>query len=475
MSSRQRFPKTLLDRTRAGHRIVQRIASSANVHRGDIDAVASLLTECVARELGIERVSVWLFDDDLSAVCCRDLYLLEENRHQHGELLDRAVYEREFEHLHTERYLAVDDPYQDPRTRDQALGYLAPNRITAILDAVVRIGEEMIGCVCLERTSPAAPWSEDDILLATQLGDQIALVASMARQRRIAEELRLREAELEVLNLELEQRVEERTRSLDRTRSALLDAEKMAALGRMVAAVAHEMNTPIGNALLIASTLAEQIREARSRLEAGTLGRRYLTEHFESRVREAALIEHSLVRAAGLVRNFKDLSLDQTALVRRCYDLRSTVEQTLSVLAPRLRRACVQVELDIPEALELDGFPGPMEQIIDNLTLNSIVHGFEGRGSGHIRILARREGDAIRIEHQDDGIGIPAELRSRIFEPFFTTRLGTGGSGIGLAVVYQAATRLFGGQVEVDEAPGGGARFTLRLPLRAPDAIDQNR
>lgn len=475
MSSRQRFPKALLDRTRAGHRIVHRIASNAGVHQGDIDAVAALLTECVARELGIGRVSVWLFDDDLSAVRCRDLYLLEANRHQRGEVLDRAVYEREFKHLHTERYLAVDDPYQDPRTQDQALGYLAPNRITAILDAVVRIGEEMIGCVCLERTSPGPPWSEDDILLATQLGDQMALVASMARQRRIAEALRLREAELEVLNLELEQRVEERTRSLDRTRSALLDAEKMAALGRMVAGVAHEMNTPIGNALLIASTLAEQIREARSRLEAGTLGRRYLAEHFESRAREAALIEHSLVRAAELVRNFKDLSLDQTTLVRRRYDLRGTVEQTLSVLAPRLRRACVQVELDIPEALELDGFPGPMEQIIDNLTLNSIVHGFESRGSGRIRILARREGDAIRIEHQDDGIGIPAELRSRIFEPFFTTRLGTGGSGIGLAVVYQAATRLFGGRIDVDEAPGGGARFTLRLPLRAPDAIDQNR
>lgn len=448
------------------------VSSSALVHSGDVDGLARLLTEAVGRLLEVERVGVWLFNDSKDELVCRDLFVLSSETHDAGAVLRKVEFTDEFNYLVSEKYVDAHDPLTDPRTRGYVEGYLKPNGITAMLDAVVRIGEELIGTVCFEHVGRKHRWQDDEIVFASQLGDQLALTVAIARQNAVAAQLRQREVELSELNTHLEQRVEERTESLHRTRLALMQAEELAALGRMVAGVAHELNTPLGNALLIASTLQERTRDADSRLAGGTLSRTGLATYFQDAVEQSALIQHSLGRAAALVEDFKQLALDQSTQVRRAFDLREVVLQTLSALGPRLRRAGATVRVDVPEGLVVDAYPGPLEQVIDNLVMNALVHGFADRAGGEVRIHGFVEGDEVRLTVADDGHGIAPEIQSRIFDPFFTTRLGRGGSGIGLATVHGIVTRLFGGRIALASGAGEGACFEIAFPRVLPMAPD---
>lgn len=453
---------------RLQQRVVSTVSSSPLVHAGDVDGLARLLTESVGRLLDVERVGVWLFNDAKDELVCRDLFVLSRATHDSGAVLRKAEFADEFSYLVNEKYVDAHDPLTDPRTRGYVEGYLKPNRITAMLDAVVRIGDELIGTVCFEHVDRAHRWQDDEIVFASQLGDQLALTVSIGRRNAVAERLRQREIELSDLNATLERRVEERTESLQRTRAALMQAEELAALGRMVAGVAHELNTPVGNALLIASTLHERTRDAERRLADGTLSRSGLSTHLGESAEQAALAEHSLKRAAALVDNFKQLALDQASQVRREFDLREVVAQAFAALGPRLRRAGVLTQLDVPDGVLVDAYPGPLEQVLDNLVMNALLHGFEGRDSGKLVVRALLAGDRVQLSVSDDGNGIAREIQPRIFDPFFTTKLGRGGSGIGLATVHNIVTRLFGGTIVVHSSPGEGTRFDLDFPRRAP-------
>ena len=456
-----------LARARLQQRVVSSVSSSPLVHEGDVDGLARLLTESVGRLLGVERVGVWLFNEAKDELVCRDLFTLSRGTHEAGAVLRQAEFAEEFGYLVTEKYVDAHDPLSDPRTRGYVEGYLKPNGITAMLDAVVRIGEELIGTVCFEHVGHPHRWQDDEIAFASQLGDQLALTVAIARRNLVAERLLAREAELSELNATLEQRVEERTESLQRARRALLQAEELAALGRMVAGVAHELNTPVGNALLIASTLAERAEEAAASLDAGSLSRSALQSFLGEAREQARLVEHSLRRAGALVDSFKQLAVDQSTQVRRSFDLAEVIGHTLGALGPRLRRAGAVLELDVPPGLVMDGYPGPLEQVIDNLVVNALVHAFEGR-SGTLRLRAVLEGGDVMLSVEDDGHGIPEEIQPRVFDPFFTTRMGRGGSGIGLSTVHAIVTRLYGGSIALASVPGRGTVFRVRLPRIAP-------
>ncbi|MDS4043168.1 MAG: HAMP domain-containing sensor histidine kinase, partial [Candidatus Competibacter sp.] len=175
-------------------------------------------------------------------------------------------------------------------------------------------------------------------------------------------------------------------------------------------------------------------------------------------------------RAADLIGHFKQVAVDQTSARRRRFDLRQTVEELLITLKPQFRRTAHRIELDIAPGLELDSYPGPLEQVIANLVSNSLIHGFAGGEVGCIRIeAAPLDADPIRLCYSDDGAGIPDAIRHRIFDPFFTTRLGSGGSGLGLYIVYNLVTGMLGGTIQVHGTPKAGTTFILTLPRCAPD------
>ena len=297
-----------------------------------------------------------------------------------------------------------------------------------------------------------------------------AFVRDMTERKRV-------EADLQRHREHLEDLVNERTAALARTNvelhqamAQLVESEKLAALGHLVAGVAHELNTPLGNARMVASTLGEQLREFALAVESGSLRRSQL-EAFLSRSREAVnLLERNTARAADLIGHFKQVAVDQSTVRRRSFDLRQTVEEVLTTLQPMFKRSRHQIAVDIAPGLELDSYPGPLEQIIANLIGNSLTHGFTGIETGLIELKAdATDTRQIVLRYADNGIGMSAATLKRIFEPFFTTRLGQGSSGLGLYIVYNLVTGVLGGTIHVDSSLDRGARFTLTLPLSAPD------
>ncbi|BFI96591.1 MAG: hypothetical protein RSP_21010 [Rhodanobacter sp.] len=277
------------------------------------------------------------------------------------------------------------------------------------------------------------------------------------------------------LNTLLEQRVVERTAELSAaldglrdTRDQLLQSDKLASLGALVAGVAHELNTPIGTAVTVASTLVQTHKRFRRLAESG-LTRSALAEYLGDVEEGGLIIERSLARAAELIGGFKQLAVDQTSYQRRSFTLDDVVQEIAMTMRPALRKTPFELHTEIPQGLALDSFPGPLGQVLINLINNAIVHAFEGRDRGSIALhAAPAEEDWVTLTVGDDGIGISAQNQPKVFDPFFTTKLGKGGSGLGLHITYTLVTGLLGGRIELESTPEQGSRFILHLPLVAP-------
>ena len=295
-------------------------------------------------------------------------------------------------------------------------------------------------------------------------------------------EVRRNEAALRTLNIDLEHRVAQRTAALtctnselreamdhlQHTRDGLVRSEKMAALGKLVAGVAHELNTPLGNSLMATTTLRDEAHGFSRSMKEGL--RRAALDRLLAQIDQATEItQRNLGRAVDLVTSFKQVAVDQTSAQRRPFELKEVVQEILLTLKPSLSRTPYQVSSEVPEGLVFDSYPGPLGQVLANLISNAVQHGFEDRAHGHVRIEAQqRDGARVELVVIDDGRGVAAELLPRIFDPFVTTRMGRGGTGLGLNIAYNLTNTLLGGDLDVQSRPGEGTRFTLNLPMVAP-------
>jgi PAS domain S-box-containing protein len=297
-------------------------------------------------------------------------------------------------------------------------------------------------------------------------------------------ELRRIERDLRELNQHLEQRVEERTADLARSNAQLQQAvdslalaqdelvrsEKLASLGSMVAGVAHELNTPIGNALTVSTTMKESRDSLALEMKQGALRKSSLAQYLSSSETGFELLVRNLQRAARLISNFKEVAVDQTSDRRRHFRLIDVVEECVHTFRAGIGVRSPEFLIDVPEAIEFDAYPGALGQIFLNLFENARVHAFADSASGKIRVGAKALPDGrVHISVSDNGGGIAPEALSKIFDPFYTTRLGHGGSGLGLAIVYRLVTRKLGGKVRVSSEPGQGAIFIFELPETAPE------
>lgn len=283
------------------------------------------------------------------------------------------------------------------------------------------------------------------------------------------------EREILDLNATLEQRVTLRTQELSKALATLQQAqgelvrtEKLAALGALVAGIAHELNTPIGNCVTVASTMHEHNEEFAASMQHGV--RRSALDGYVARNREGTtILIRSLAKAAELVASFKQVAVDQTSVNRRYFHLGETVDEIILTLSPMIRKTPHTVVCNIPDKLTMESYPGPLGQIITNLINNAFLHGFEPGVRGTVTISATTvDRDWIQLSIQDNGIGIPQDNLDRIFDPFFTTKLGQGGSGLGLSIVYNLVTGVLGGTIQVSSSPRGGTCVTLTLPRMAP-------
>ncbi|MCE3264958.1 MAG: hypothetical protein K0R43_4037 [Pseudoduganella sp.] len=262
----------------------------------------------------------------------------------------------------------------------------------------------------------------------------------------------------------LEEKVMHRTEALRAAQASLVEQEKMAALGSLVAGVAHEVNTPVGVALTAASAMSSYTGQLLSVLEAPKVSRSDLV-NLASRLNDAAaLIEQNLHRAADLIGNFKQLAVDQGSEHVSTLALADYVQGVVSAHSPELRKAGIKVELQIDPHLRPRLPPGKFSQVLSNLLMNAARHAYpDGRG-GTVTVSAVAAEGWLEMHFTDYGVGLAPGVRERIYEPFFTTKRGQGGSGLGMHIVYTIMQQM-GGTVEVQSQPGEGCSFRLQLPL----------
>lgn len=272
-------------------------------------------------------------------------------------------------------------------------------------------------------------------------------------------------ADLKDLVSSLETKVEERTRDLRTSFERLMESERQASMARLVAGVAHQINTPIGNALTATSFLRTRAVQASDAAAAGRLSDGETARFLEDAAEAAALAEGSLAKAAELVRSFKRVAVGRDPEAAKRFDLVSLIADAASGFESELREAGVQLSVRGPPALRLRQSPDAVFQIVSILIQNSLAHAFEGvEGPRGIDIGLSAEGGEVELDYGDNGRGIPTELRQKVFEPFFTTKRGEGASGLGLAIVYALVTERLAGGISLESGNGRGCRFRVRFP-----------
>jgi signal transduction histidine kinase len=272
---------------------------------------------------------------------------------------------------------------------------------------------------------------------------------------------------LESWNEQLESKVRERTAELEQAQEQLVRSKKLASLGSLMAGFAHELNTPLGNALLSATTMGDDSQRIAKALADKRLRRDDLEAYLQLCRESTDMMQRNLRRAADLILHFKQVEGNERAhepLQR--FRLIEVVEDTVKSFGPALRGKPYRIEVDLPAALAVQSYPAALGQVLSNLMSNSLRHGFEGREEGRIRIRAQAAPDegGTLLRFEDDGAGIPSGKLDQIFDPFYTTKLGQGGSGIGLYLVYKLVYRVLGGTLDVKSRPGEGTCFTITLP-----------
>ncbi|EDN69789.1 periplasmic sensor signal transduction histidine kinase [Beggiatoa sp. PS] len=294
----------------------------------------------------------------------------------------------------------------------------------------------------------------------TQLNNELA-----ATQRELAKknnQLEQQKQELKVLNQELSATIDE----LERTRDELVQSEKMASLGRLVSGFAHEINTPIGIAVTAASAINEAGQRLNDMLSQDEVSETELMASIDKMIEGGKLTFSNVRRAAELVSSFKRTSIDQTQETKRLFALHEVIRDIIISLDSKFRRTAITIENQCPTNMNIYGYPGIISQILNNLLMNSLIHGFDdGMQSGQITLHVQRENNTILMEYQDTGKGMDKETAEKLFEPFYTTKRARGGTGLGMYICYNLVTTRLKGTIYCESTPDEGSVFHINFPI----------
>ena len=335
---------------------------------------------------------------------------------------------------------------------------LGNTEIASWMGAPMLVHEKPYGVLVVQSYDPAIVYSKADLDLLAFMASHVAVaIARMQADRKI----RKAKQELEQQNAALNDALH----ALQEAQSELVRQEKLASLGRLVAGVAHEINTPLGICVTATSHLVQELKLTREELAAGEMTEESLATFFDVVDQSLRIMTTNTQRAAALVRSFKQVAVDQSSGDIRSFNLDAYLKEVLLSLQPKLKGRPVKVDVDCPKDLVLDSYPGAVSQIVTNMVMNSLVHGFEREQPGNITVRAALEPDDwVVFDYADDGAGMDKDTLDKLFDPFFTTKRGTGGSGLGAHILYNLVTGALGGTVRVESAPGEGLRYHLRFP-----------
>lgn len=327
------------------------------------------------------------------------------------------------------------------------------------------VAGECMGAVVVQSYEPAVRFADADPSTLQMVADTMASALHRRRVRELLERQVIdRTRAYEEANHTLQQTVE----TLERAMDQLVQAEKLASLGSMVAGISHELNTPIGTALTASTTLEVHFADFARSAAHGQMTRSGLAQFIAQGVEMNRLVVRSIQRADGLIASFKQVAIDQTSEQRRVFDVAQVVESIVAANRATPHRPGVRLTTSVVPGLQSDSYPGPLGQVLSNLIRNALIHAYRAEDAGTIEITVQGMDNSLQVCVADDGAGMSAYVMARAFDPFFTTQLGKGGSGLGLTVCHRLVTSVLGGTLTVMSALQTGTRFTLRMPFQAP-------
>ncbi|MEM7555177.1 MAG: ATP-binding sensor histidine kinase [Cyanobacteria bacterium P01_A01_bin.84] len=348
--------------------------------------------------------------------------------------------------------LAINNLNTDTRFAND--DYFQTNQPQSILCAPIIHQGKLTGILYLENNLTKEAFSTEGIELLNLICSQTAISLENAR-----------------LYKNLEQKVQERTEELSNTleklkttQKQLVESEKMAALGGLVAGVAHEINTPVGTSITVVSTLVDETERFSQTVNQGQLKRSVLNNYLETAGESAQLMLSNLHRAGELIQSFKQIAVDQSHLEQRHFNLKEYLEEIALSLAPKLKQTHHTLIVSGDETITINSYPGALAQIVTNLVTNSLDHAYQPAQSGLLRLDISQKADKIKVQYSDNGCGISKENLGKIFEPFFTTARNQGGTGLGLHIVYNLVTQKLQGTIDVSSKMGMGTIFVMTLP-----------
>ncbi len=313
---------------------------------------------------------------------------------------------------------------------------------------------------------------EQEVAKKTASLSQIMLDLEQQKDELIAHqrELRQENENRQYIEAELRKRNQELASSMDTLNQAqeqLVESERMASLGGLVAGIAHDVNTPLGVSVTAASFLQERLNNLKTDFEDKSLTSKNMASFIDEAEQTALLLLSNLERASDLIASFKQVAVDQTSETEREFVLGEYINEIIQSLKPSFKHTDHQINLTCPDNLVVTCAPGAIAQIVTNMVVNSITHGFESKSAGKITLDVKEEGDNVVIYYKDDGRGLSEEELSQLFDAFFTTKRGQGGSGLGTHIMYNLVTQSLKGHIEADSALGNGLQYTIRFPKKS--------
>lgn len=443
--------------------IVSQISRSPDVDNGDLAACNRVILNGITAGLHTDRASVWLLAEDRSTIHCTYLVDCSEHSPAPDIVLRRADFPRYFAALDDERNIVAEDAHQHHHTSEFSACYLTPLNICSMLDTPIRHHGEMVGIICIEHRQ-AKQWQPDEIVFAGFLADIYGRALSASERVRY-------QTELEQLNSRLEQIIDERTheltqslQQLQKTQHRLIEMEKMASLGRLVAGLAHEINTPLGVAVTANSHAQATLNELEHQFQSGQLTRQQFRSANNTAKDSLALVHANLQRTVDLVNSFKQTAAAGNGYQAEDLNLSQFIPQVISSIGSLLKQYQVEIALNIPQNLSVQSYSSPLATILTRLIENACQHAFAAQPYACISISANINRHHWQLQVADNGRGMSQDELQRAFEPFFTTKRHVGAKGLGLTLVFNLVSHLLQGEINLHNEEQGCV-VTLQFPL----------
>ena len=357
--------------------------------------------------------------------------------------------------------LLMPQPNQDKHD-----GYLKRYRDSGGSSTVMGLSRELEGQTKDGRVFPM--YLTTSVIFLGSQRKFIGVIQDITEQKNYQLKLHKAKEKAERDNVEIKQKNREIQLSIDQLKQAqgqLVESEKMASLGGLVAGVAHEINTPIGIGVTATSHMVEELKVMKAMLDSGDLTQSGLEEFYQEATDATHILLNNLNRAADLVRSFKQVAVDQSSEEKRLFNVAEYLDEILLNLRPQLKKTQHEVIVDCAEDLAILSLPGAFSQIFTNLIMNSLIHAFTDVTKGVINIKISKQKNTLTIVHSDNGKGMSDDIVKNVFQPFYTTRRGDGGSGLGMHILYNLVSQTLQGRVTCSSTPGKGTEFTIEIPI----------